>query len=137
MVSDGEVESRPKRARHHPDDHYGRVGGALSLYSPGLGAHSRRHLRGSQACWTLSGFVGDRFPAANGPPILVIRSSVSCFVSISWRQRRNWSSMGGFTRLLDMAVSSNGPVGCLRMAKASEIGRSPGSGCTQALAYLL
>ena len=45
--------------------------------------------------------------------------------------------MGGFTGLLDMAVSPNGPVGCSRMAKASEIGRSPRSRCTQALAYRL
>ena len=50
---------------------------------------------------------------------------------------QNWSSMGGFIGLLDMAVSSNGPVGCSRMAKASEIGRSLGSECTQALAYRL
>ena len=76
VVSDGEVESCPKRAHHQPDDHYGRVGGALSLYSPGLGAHSRRHLGGSRAYWTLSGFVGGRFPAANGPPVLVIQPSV-------------------------------------------------------------
>ena len=39
VVSDREVESYLKRARHQRDDHYGRVGGALSLYSPGLGAH--------------------------------------------------------------------------------------------------
>ena len=76
VVSDGEVESCPKRARHQPDDHYGRVGGALSLYSPGLGAHFGRHLGGSRACWTLSGFVGDHFPATNGLPVLVIRPSV-------------------------------------------------------------
>ena len=31
VVSDREVESCPKRARHQPDDHYVRVGGALSL----------------------------------------------------------------------------------------------------------
>ena len=71
-----EVESCPKRARHQPDDHYGRVGWALSPFSPGLGAHSGRHLGGSRACWTLSGFIGDCFPAANGPPVLVIRTSV-------------------------------------------------------------
>ena len=76
VVSDGEVESCPKRARHQPDDHCGRVGGALSLYSPGLGAHSRRHPGGSRACWTLSGFVSCRFPAANGLPVLVILSFV-------------------------------------------------------------
>ena len=76
MVGDGEVESCPKRARHQPDDHYGRVGGALSLYSPGLGAHSGRHLRGSRACWTLSGFIGGCFPTANGQLVLVIRPSV-------------------------------------------------------------
>ena len=76
MVSDGEVESCSKRARHQPNDHYGRVGGALSLYSPGLGAHFRRHLGGSWACWTLSGFVGSLFPIVNGPPFLVIRPSV-------------------------------------------------------------
>ena len=45
--------------------------------------------------------------------------------------------MGGFTGLLDMAISLDGPVGCSRMTKASEIGRSPGSRCTQALAYRL
>ena len=33
-----------------------------------------------------------------------------------------------------MAVNSDGLMGCLGIAKASEIGRSPGSGCTQALA---
>ena len=36
-----------------------------------------------------------------------------------------------------MALNSDGPVGCLGIAKALEIGRSPGSGCTQALAYRL
>ena len=61
----------------------------------------------------------------------------SCLASISWRQRRNWSSGGWFAELLDMIVSSNGPVGCSRMAKASEIWRSLGSGCTQALSYHL
>ena len=45
--------------------------------------------------------------------------------------------MGGFSGLLVMAVSSEGPVGCSRMAKALEIRRSPGSGCTQALVYRL
>ena len=76
VVSDGEVESCPKRARHQPDDHYDRVGGALSLYSPGLGAHFGRHLGGSWACWTLSRFIGGHFPAANGPPVLVIWPSM-------------------------------------------------------------
>ena len=70
------MESCLKRARHQPDDHYGRVGRALSLYSPGLGAHSGRHLGGSRACWTLSGSVGGRFPTANSPPVLVIWPSV-------------------------------------------------------------
>ena len=36
-----------------------------------------------------------------------------------------------------MTVSSDDPMGCSRMAKASKIGRSPGSGCAQALAYRL
>ena len=58
----------------------------------------------------------------------------SCLSSISWRQRRNWSSRRRFVGLLDMTVSFDGPVGCSRKAKASEIGRSPRSGCTQALA---
>ena len=31
-----------------------------------------------------------------------------------------------------MAVNSDDPTGCLGIAKALEIGRSPGSGCTQA-----
>ena len=39
--------------------------------------------------------------------------------------------------MLVMAVNSDGPMGCLGTAKALEIGRSPGSGCTQALAYRL
>ena len=76
MVSNGEVESYPKRARHQPDDHYGWAGRALSLYSPGLGAHSGRHLGGSRACWTLSEFIGGRSLAVNGPHVLVIRPSV-------------------------------------------------------------
>ena len=57
-------------------DHYGRVGRALSLYSSELGAHSKRHLWGSRACWTLSGFVSGRSPAVNGPHVLVILPSV-------------------------------------------------------------
>ena len=36
-----------------------------------------------------------------------------------------------------MALNSDGPVGCLGIAKALEIGRPPGSGCTQALVYHL
>ena len=76
MVSDREVESCPKRARHQPDDHYSRAGRALSLYSPRLGAHSGQHLWGSQACWTLSGFVGGRSPVVNGMHVLVIWPSV-------------------------------------------------------------
>ena len=36
-----------------------------------------------------------------------------------------------------MAVNSGGTVGCLGIAKALEIGGSPRSGCTQALAYRL
>ena len=58
---------------------------------------------------------------------IIFLACSSCLASISWRQRRNWSSRGWFAGLLDMTVSSNGPVGCSRMAKASEIGRSPGS----------
>ena len=73
VVSGGEGESCSKRGRHQLDDHYGQVRGDLSLYSPGLGAHFRRHLGGSWACWTLSEFVGGHFPTANGLPVLVIR----------------------------------------------------------------
>ena len=83
MVSDREVESCPKRARHQPDDHYGRVGWALSLYSPGLGAHSGRHLWGSRACWTLSGFVSGCSPIVNGLHVLVIRPSVEPALPVS------------------------------------------------------
>ena len=36
-----------------------------------------------------------------------------------------------------MVVNSEGLMGCLGVAKASEIGRSLGSGYTQALAYRL
>ena len=61
----------------------------------------------------------------------------SCLASISWHQRRNWSLRGWFYGLLDMTVSFDGMVGCSRIAKASKIERSPGSGCTQALAYRL
>ena len=76
MVRDEEVESCPKRARHHPGDHYGRAERALSLYSPGLGAHSGRHLSGFRLCWNPSGTVSDRSPAANGLHVLIIRPSV-------------------------------------------------------------
>ena len=83
MVSDGEVESCSKRDRHQPDNHYGQAGWALFLYSPRLGAHSRRHLGGSQACWTLSGFVGGRSPAVNSPNVLIIRPSVGLAPPVS------------------------------------------------------
>ena len=36
-----------------------------------------------------------------------------------------------------MALNSDGPMGRLGIAKALQIGRSPWSGCTQALAYRL
>ena len=32
--------------------------------------------------------------------------------------------------MIVMAVNSDGPMGCLGIAKALGIGRSPGSGCT-------
>ena len=70
------MESCPKRARHQPDDHYSQVERALFLYSPGLGAHSRRHLWGSRACWTLSGFVSSRSFTVNGSHVLLIQPSV-------------------------------------------------------------
>ena len=61
----------------------------------------------------------------------------SCLASISWCQRRNWSSGAKFAGLLIMALNFDGPMGCLGIAKALEIGRSPRSRCTQALAYRL
>ena len=85
-------------------------------------------------------FVGVHFPHVTGllfvqfdhlPGLLLL------FASISWRQRRNWSLGARFAGLLVMAVNSDGPTGCLGIAKASEIGRSPRSRCTQALAYRL
>ena len=36
-----------------------------------------------------------------------------------------------------MTLNFDGPVGCLGVAKALQIGGSPRSGCTQALAYRL
>ena len=36
-----------------------------------------------------------------------------------------------------MALKFDDPMGCLGIAKALEIGKSPGSGCTQTLAYRL
>ena len=36
-----------------------------------------------------------------------------------------------------MVLNSDGLVGCLGIAKALQVGGSPGSGCTQALAYRL
>ena len=36
-----------------------------------------------------------------------------------------------------MVLNSDGLEGCLGTAKALQIGGSPGSGCTQALAYCL
>ena len=37
--------------------------------------------------------------------------------------------------LLVMVLNSDGPAECLGIAKAFQIGGSPGSECTQALAY--
>ena len=67
----------------------------------------------------------------------ICRAYSSCFASISWRQRRNWSSGAWFAGLLVMAVNSDCLMGCLEIVKASKIGRSPGSGCTQVLTYRL
>ena len=67
----------------------------------------------------------------------ICRAYSSCFASISWRQRRNWSSGAWFAELLVMAMNSDCLMGCLGIAKASKIGRSPRSGCTQVLAYRL
>ena len=78
-----EVERCPKRAHRQPDDRYGRAGRALSLYSPGLGAHSGRHLGDSRACWTLSGSVSGHSPAVKGPHVLVIRPSVGPALPVS------------------------------------------------------
>ena len=50
---------------------------------------------------------------------------------------RNWSSGAKFAGLLVMTLNSDGPVGCLGVAKALQIGGSPRSGCTQALANRL
>ena len=36
-----------------------------------------------------------------------------------------------------MVLNSDGPTGCLGIAEALEIGRSPRSGCTLTLAYRL
>ena len=36
-----------------------------------------------------------------------------------------------------MTLNSDGPVGCLGVAKALQVGGSPRSGCTQALPYRL
>ena len=47
------------------------------------------------------------------------------------------SSGTKFAGLLVMPLNSDGPMGCLGIAKALHIGRSLGSGCTQALAYRL
>ena len=77
----------------------------------------------------------NRFPCSCNSAIF--QACFSCFASISWRQMRNWSSGAWFVGFLVMAVNSDGPMGCLGIAEASDIGRSPGSGCTQALAYCL
>ena len=77
------MESCSKRARHQPDDHYGRVGGALSLYSPGPGAHSGRHLGGSRAWWTLSNFISGRSPDVNSPHVLVVQPSIGSAPPVS------------------------------------------------------
>ena len=72
-----------------------------------------------------------------------LRSSATCLAcssylaSNSWRQRRNWSSGARFAGLLVMVLNSDGPVKCLGIAKVLQIRGSPGSGCTQALAYRL
>ena len=65
-----------------------------------------------------------------------------CLATNSWGQRRNWSSGARFAGLLVMVLNSDGPVGCLGIAKALQMGGgggggSPGRGCTQALVYRL
>ena len=52
----------------------------------------------------------------------------SCLASISWRQRRNWSSRGRFSGLLDMTVSSDSLVGCSRIQRLRRLGDHLGAG---------
>ena len=132
MVNAVGAESCQKIIRHPPVGQCRRVQRPLCLYRDEMdevGGQASNRVRKS----SLSSC--NRFACSgNSAPSLACSS---CLASISWCQRRNWSSGGRFAGLLDMTVSSDGPVGCSRMAKASEIGISLGSGCTQALAYRL
>ena len=110
-------------------------GAATSFPLPGREVGNGRG--GSLDCWVrpasnrvrmCSFFSRNRFACSCNSAIC--RDCSSCFASISWRQRRNWSSRARFAGFLVKVVNSDGPTRCLGIAKASEIERSPGSGCT-------
>ena len=117
-------------------------GVATSLTLLGRGGENR--WEGSRDCsarptsnwvrkWSFSS--RNQFPCSRSSTTFL--ASSSCLASISWSQRRNWSPGAKFAGLLVMALNSDGLMGYLGTTKALQIGRSPGSGCTQALAYCL
>ena len=115
-------------------------GATTSLPLPGREA--RRGQGGSRNCSVRPASNGVRrcsFSSRNRFACLynlaICRACSSCFASISCHQRRNWSSRARFAGLLVMAVNFDGPTRYLGIAKASKIGRSLGSGCTQVLVY--
>ena len=117
-------------------------GAAVSLPLPGWEGGNGQGGSRDWSAWPASNWVRirsfsshNRFSCSLSSTICLAYSS--CLASNSWRQRRNWSSGARFAGLLVMVLNSDGSMGCLGIAKASQIGGSPGSGCTQALAYCL
>ena len=82
----------------------------------------------SRPGWPSTGFAGAHYPPVIGSRFRVTRLPAwpAPLVFPPFLGARGGT---GLQRdgLLDMTVSSDGPVGCSRMDKASEIGRSPGS----------
>ena len=91
--------------------------------------------------WPSIGFACFRFLVAICSPVPVIRPPawIAALILLPTLGAREGIDLRGakFVGLLVMVMNSDGPGGCLGIDKAFQIGRLPGSGCTQALAYCL
>ena len=92
-------------------------------------------------CQPPTGFACAHFFPITVSPVRAIRPSAGTapLVFLPSLSSRGGTGLQGpsCAGLLVMVVNSHDPMGCLGIAKALEIGRSPRSGCTQPLACRL
>ena len=91
--------------------------------------------------WLPTGSADACFLPATGSPVRTVRllSGPAPLVSLPVLGARGGTGLRGLDSLglLVIVLNFDGLVGYLGIAKALQIGGSPGSGCTQALVYCL